>query len=124
VKHTGQRPVVITDAQQSPDDQLRSRQIRYTAMMGLRVVCLIAAAILASVRVPLLGLWLTICLVGMVLLPWLAVLIANDRPAKEQHRLRHRPSSRRPADAGPAALGGATESKVIDADEAAGHQPG
>jgi hypothetical protein len=46
------------------------------------VVCLIAGAILISVKPPLLPLWLILCAAGMVLLPWMAVLIANDRPAK------------------------------------------
>jgi Flp pilus assembly protein TadB len=81
------RPVVITDAELSPDEQLRARQVRYASMMGVRVVCLIAAAVLVSVRAPLLWLWLPLCVIGMVLLPWMAVLIANDRLPKEQHRL-------------------------------------
>lgn len=84
------RTVVITDAQQSQDDQLRSRQIRYLVMMSIRALCLILAAVLVTVRPPLLPLWLVLCVLGMVLLPWLAVLIANDRPAKEEHRLSRR----------------------------------
>ena len=84
------RPVVITDAELSPDEQLRVRQIRYASMMGIRVVCLIAAGVLVSVQAPLLWLWLPFCVVGMVLLPWMAVLIANDRLPKEQHRLADR----------------------------------
>lgn len=59
-------------------------------MMSLRAVCLILGAILVSARPPLLWLWLSLCGVGMVLLPWLAVLLANDRPPKERHRLVHR----------------------------------
>ena len=75
-------PVLITDAAPSPDDQYRGRQIRYVSMMILRAACLIAGAILVSVRPPLLPLWLILCAAGMVFLPWAAVLIANDRPAK------------------------------------------
>ena len=78
------QPVLITDAARSPDEQFRSRQIRYVTMMGLRAVCLIAGAILISVHPPLLGLWLILCAVGMVALPWCAVLIANDRPARSK----------------------------------------
>jgi hypothetical protein len=81
------RPVVITDAEPSPDEQLRVRQIRYASMMGIRVVCLITAGVLVSVQAPMLWLWLPLCVVGMVLLPWMAVLIANDRLPREQHRL-------------------------------------
>jgi hypothetical protein len=78
------QPVLITDAARSQDDQFRSRQIRYVTMMALRAVCLIAGAILISVRPPLLALWLILCAAGMVFLPWAAVLIANDRPAKSK----------------------------------------
>jgi DUF3099 family protein len=82
VKKQPERPVLITDAERSPEQQFRSRQIRYVTMMALRAACLIAGAVLISTRPPLLGLWLVICAAGMVLLPWAAVLIANDRPAK------------------------------------------
>jgi arginine exporter protein ArgO len=82
VKKQQERPVLITNAAQSPSDQLRSRQIRYLSMMGLRAVCLILGAVLISVKPPLLPLWLILCALGMVFLPWAAVMIANDRPAK------------------------------------------
>jgi Flp pilus assembly protein TadB len=85
-----QQPVLITDADRSPDDQLRSRQIRYITMMSIRAVCLVVAAVLVSSNAPLLWLWVPMCVVGMVLLPWLAVIIANDRPPKEQYRLSKR----------------------------------
>jgi len=82
------RPTLITDAPTSPEDELRSRKRRYLTMMGIRVACLILGATLASAQVPLLWLWLTLCGVAMVLLPWLAVLVANDRPVKDEHRMR------------------------------------
>ncbi|MFF5081083.1 DUF3099 domain-containing protein [Actinoplanes sp. NPDC000266] len=78
------QPVLITDAARSPDEQYRSRQVRYVSMMTIRALCLILGAILVSVRPPLLGLWLVLCAAGMVFLPWAAVLIANDRPAKSK----------------------------------------
>jgi arginine exporter protein ArgO len=78
------QPVLITDAARSQDEQFRSRQIRYVTMMGLRAVCLIVGAILISAHPPLLALWLILCAVGMVTLPWMAVLIANDRPARSK----------------------------------------
>lgn len=84
MKKQPERPVLITDAARSQGDQLRSREIRYVTMMGLRVACLIAGAILISVKPPLLPLWLVLCAAGMVLLPWMAVLIANDRPARSK----------------------------------------
>jgi Protein of unknown function (DUF3099) len=82
VKKQQDSPVLITDAARSQDDQLRSRQIRYVTMMGLRTLCLILGGVLISVRAPLLPLWLVLCALGMVFLPWIAVLIANDRPPK------------------------------------------
>jgi hypothetical protein len=78
------QPVLITDAARSQNEQFHSRQIRYATMMGLRTVCLIAGAILVSVRPPLLPVWLILCGAGMVILPWTAVLIANDRPARSK----------------------------------------
>ncbi|WP_433368583.1 DUF3099 domain-containing protein [Actinoplanes sp. CA-142083] len=78
------QPVLITDAARSQDEQFRSRQIRYVTMMGLRAVCLIIGAVLISVHPPLLALWLILCAAGMVTLPWMAVLIANDRPARSK----------------------------------------
>ncbi|WP_250027131.1 DUF3099 domain-containing protein [Paractinoplanes maris] len=82
MKKQPDRAVLITDAAQSPDDQFRSRQIRYVSMMSIRAACLIVGAVLISVRPPWLGFWLILCAAGMVFLPWAAVLIANDRPPK------------------------------------------
>jgi hypothetical protein len=78
------QPVLITDAARSQDEQFRSRQIRYVTMMGLRAACLIVGAILISAHPPLLPVWLIMCAAGMVILPWAAVLIANDRPARSK----------------------------------------
>lgn len=84
------QPILITDAEESLDKQRHSREIRYLAMMSLRAFCLILGTVLAVLQVPLLWLWLLLCGLGMVLLPWMAVLIANDRPVKQEHRWRHR----------------------------------
>jgi hypothetical protein len=93
------RPILITDARPSQGDQLRSRQVRYLVMMGVRVACLIVGAALVGVDAPLLGVWLPLCAIGMVLFPWLAVLIANDRPVKDEHRLANVLHRRRAAEA-------------------------
>lgn len=84
VKKQSERSVLITSAARSQSDQLRSREVRYVLMMGLRVSCLILGAILISVKPPLLPVWLVLCALGMVFLPWAAVLIANDRPPKSR----------------------------------------
>jgi DUF3099 family protein len=96
VKRQAYQPILITDAARSQGDQLNSRQRRYVVMMGVRMACVVVGAILVGVQAPLLWLWLPLCGLGMVLIPWLAVLLANDRPPKEQHRLanRFRPTQR------------------------------
>ena len=76
--------MLITDAATSQDAQLRSRQIRYVSMMSVRAGCLILGGVLISAKVPLLPVWLVLCALGMVFLPWAAVLIANDRPPKSK----------------------------------------
>jgi hypothetical protein len=88
--------VLITEAEPSPAAQLRSRQIKYASMMGVRAVCLIAATVIVSLDVPLAPLWVGLCIVGMVALPWMAVLIANDRPPKKASRFTSRIRRERP----------------------------
>lgn len=118
MRRRAQRSVVITNAEPSQDDQLRSRQIRYLIMMSIRAVCLILAAVLVTVKPPLLPLWLIICVTAMILLPWLAVLLANDRPPKEQYRLSNRLHHHaRVEEPPPNAITPAREPTVIDADE-------
>jgi Flp pilus assembly protein TadB len=81
---------VITEAAESLPDQQRRRQVRYVLMMGLRVVCLTVAALVVGLRAPYAMVWVTVCIVGMVLLPWMAVLIANDRPPRQETQFRAR----------------------------------
>lgn len=71
-------PVLITEAEPSLDDQFNSRRRKYAIMMGTRILCLVLAA--AFYRT-----WwlLAIFIAGAVVLPWMAVLIANDRPPKK-----------------------------------------
>ncbi|TCB96305.1 DUF3099 domain-containing protein [Micromonospora zingiberis] len=117
MKRQAYRPILITDASRSQDDQLTTRQRRYIMMMGVRVACVIVGAILVGARAPLLWLWLPLVALGMVLIPWLAVLLANDRPPKEQHRLANRFRSEPPAEAAPMSLTAEERPhKVIDAE--------
>jgi hypothetical protein len=104
--------VLITDAPENPEQELRRREIRYVTMMLTRAMCLVAGAVLISTKPPLWGLWLGFCVAGMVLLPWLAVILANDRPAKKRgERVKPRPEP------GPAALAAPREHRIIDADD-------
>ncbi len=106
------RPVLITDARRSPQEELRYREIRYVLMMSVRAVCLVVAAVLVSARAPLLWLWLPLCGVGMLVVPWLAVILANERLPKERWRLRRRAQSEPTR-----ALSSAEPPRVIDADD-------
>jgi len=70
---------VITAAEPSYDEQFRARRRRYVIMMGMRIPFLIAAAL--TYHTP----WLAISLIVVSIpLPWCAVLIANDRPARKR----------------------------------------
>ena len=108
---------MITDADYSQDDQLLSREIRYVIMMGIRALCLVAAAILVGVHAPYLAIWLPLLIFGMVVLPWLAVILANERPPKAKYRLATKLHGQRAAEAGPERAITASEHKVIDPDE-------
>jgi hypothetical protein len=82
--------VLITDAARSQAEQLRSRERRYVTMMLVRAGCVVVFAVLVGTRPPLLWLWLTLTGIAAVVLPWLAVILANDGPPKDKHRLGHR----------------------------------
>ena len=70
------QPVVITSAPESNDDEFDHRRKRYALMMAGRALCVIAAAL--TYRFSLI-LALAFVLGGTVL-PWCAVILANDRP--------------------------------------------
>jgi hypothetical protein len=109
------KPHLITDAERSPEQELRAREIRYVLMMGVRVLCVIVAAVLVMTDAPLLPLWLTLCVAGAVILPWTAVMLANDRAPKAEHRLVNR--FRRPTDEPPAPALPQQQHRVIDAED-------
>jgi NhaP-type Na+/H+ or K+/H+ antiporter len=85
VKRNSQVPQ-ITDARPSRAEELRYRERRYILMMSLRGVCLVAATILVREHAPLAWLWGTILVLGSLILPWLAVILANDRAPRNSHR--------------------------------------
>ncbi|MEV0246241.1 DUF3099 domain-containing protein [Nocardia sp. NPDC050712] len=73
-------PVLITEAAESLEDQHRRRVRRYTMIMAFRIPCLVLAAVAYS-------LWenwvISLLIIGVSIpLPWIAVLIANDRPPR------------------------------------------
>lgn len=104
-------PVLITDAPEDPEKELRRREVRYVVMMMIRAACLLGAAVIVAQRPWLWQLWAPLCVAGAVLIPWLAVIIANDRPPKKR-----RPASPAPAVPVQPALE-RREYKIIDAEE-------
>jgi hypothetical protein len=75
-------PVLITEAAPSLDQQHRDRVRRYMVLMGFRIPCLVLAA-------GAYGLWhnalISLVIIGVsVPLPWIAVLVANDRPPRRK----------------------------------------
>lgn len=73
-------PVLITTAPESADDGYDRRRKKYAIMMALRAICVLAAALTYQVSI-----FLSLAfVVGGIVLPWCAVIIANDRPAKRR----------------------------------------
>lgn len=73
-------PVLITTAGESSDEEYDRRRKKYAILMSLRAACVIAAACTYRVSI-----WLALAfVVGGMVLPWCAVIIANDRPARKK----------------------------------------
>ena len=72
-------PVLITEAAPSLSEQHAARKRRYVYTMAVRAVSLILAAVFYQI------LWLALifAVLGTVL-PWIAVMMANDRPPKKK----------------------------------------
>lgn len=76
------QPVIITTAPESSDDEFDRRRRRYALMMGGRALCVLGAALTYHV-----SLILALAFVaGGTVLPWCAVIIANDRPPLRRAR--------------------------------------
>ena len=72
-------PVLITEAQTSRLDEHAARKKRYAITMAVRGVCLVLAAVFYQV----VWLMLIFAVLGTIL-PWFAVIMANDRPPKKR----------------------------------------
>jgi Flp pilus assembly protein TadB len=87
----GDQATVITTVPASTDAEFEWRRKKYAIMMALRAVCVLLAACFARVS---LVLALVFAIAGLVL-PWCAVIIANDRTAKKRRArlgsVRHAP---------------------------------
>ena len=83
-------PVLITDAARSYEEELAVRKRRYKIMMGMRIPMMVLAA--AFYQIP----WLAVSLLVISIpLPWMAVLIANDRLPRKAEDVNRYQSERR-----------------------------
>ena len=77
-------PVLITEAEPSMAEQHAARKKRYALTMGVRVVFIVLAAAFYQV------VWLmVICAFLGTVLPWIAVIMANDGPPKKRLHVHH-----------------------------------
>ncbi|MEV6768596.1 DUF3099 domain-containing protein [Nocardia sp. NPDC051030] len=75
-------PALITEAAPSLEQQHHDRVKRYTIIMAFRIPCLVLSAVAYS-------LWanwvISLLIIGVSIpLPWIAVLVANDRPPRSK----------------------------------------
>lgn len=90
-------PVLVTTAGKSAREERRERERRYLLTMGLRVLCFIAAIVLFAEGLRLAG---AVAAAGSLILPWVAVVVANagprrtaSQPALYQREIRQLPGS-------------------------------
>ena len=73
------QPVLITDAAPSHEEEHAARKRKYLIIMTMRISCLAVAGILHGTW------WLALVFALLSIpLPWIAVLVANDRPPRKQ----------------------------------------
>jgi len=87
------RPVLITAAEPSYEEQRRARVRKYVTLMAFRVPALIGAAVAYGAWHN--GLISLLIVAASVPLPWMAVLIANDRPPRRANERRRFDGARR-----------------------------
>lgn len=80
------KPVLITGARESYQDELSARKKRYFLLMSIRIpALLLAAGSLALWNNP----WIAFAIVvGSIPIPWIAVIGANDRPPLSKSEIR------------------------------------
>jgi Protein of unknown function (DUF3099) len=89
-------PVLITDAARSYEEELATRKRRYALMMSMRLPCMVLAVVFYQTP------WLAVSLLVLSIpLPWMAVLIANDRLPRKREEVNRYRSDRNALDAKP-----------------------
>ena len=79
-RHDRSEPLLITEAEPSQADQHAARKKRYAITMAIRAVSLVLAALTYQYSLWLMAIF---AVLGTVL-PWIAVVMANDRPPKKK----------------------------------------
>jgi Flp pilus assembly protein TadB len=71
-----EQPVLVTTAGRSPGQDRRDRERRYLITMGIRLIAFIVALVVAHgwVRV--------VAIIAALVLPWVAVVMANSGPVR------------------------------------------
>jgi hypothetical protein len=80
-RSSADQPAVITTVPISNNDEYDKRKKKYAIMMATRAVCIVLAASFYRVSV---AAAVVFAIAGLIL-PWCAVIIANDGPAKKKH---------------------------------------
>ncbi|WP_299558785.1 DUF3099 domain-containing protein [uncultured Mycolicibacterium sp.] len=116
------RPILITTAELPYEVQHRQRVRKYLTLMSFRIPALILAAIAYGTWHN--GLISLAIIVVSIPLPWMAVLIANDRPPRKAEEPRRYAAPPRaglfPTAAPPRVIEGTVEGTVVDGDVAGG----
>lgn len=87
------KPVLITRAAYSYDEQHRQRVRKYLKLMIWRIPAFIGAAVVYGIWHN--GVISLLILAASIPLPWMAVLIANDRPPRRAEEPRRYPDAPR-----------------------------
>jgi Protein of unknown function (DUF3099) len=86
------RAVTATSAEAAPEARESAgayrhyREVEYAWMMGIRVLCLFLAVAVVALKVPDAALWVGLLGVGMIVLPMVAVVVANDHHPRRRAR--------------------------------------
>lgn len=75
------KPQTITSLPPSPDADRHRRMIEYSIAMGIRMVCILLCFVVQ-------GWWLVLPITGAVILPYIAVVIANAKSRQAQQVVR------------------------------------
>jgi Protein of unknown function (DUF3099) len=86
----------ITTLPMSPDEERKSRMVKYSIAMGIRTLCVVSLLFVQ-------GWWIILMVVAALVLPYLAVVIANTRSKGAAQAMAERPYAALPPSASPSA---------------------